>query len=133
MKTLDEIKFDPSLRRQAGMTVPEGFFEQFQQRIEAEIDRQEKTAPVIGKKEEAPMPVIGQRRSLILRWSVAASVVVLLGIGFMAYRMVDAPVQVTDETLLANSFENYYENDEQDLVMDAVSDFDLYDLYCDLY
>lgn len=123
MKTIDDIKFKPNLRHQAGMTVPEGFFENFQKNLELEIDRQ-----------QAPEPVIGQRKTLLQRWSVAASIVVLAVLGISLYNYLESPVATETEVALANNLEEETDTfDQEEMLIGAMSDYELYDLYCDLY
>ena len=131
MKTLEEIKFEQNTRNQAGMTVPEGFFEQFQQRIESEVDRYE------SEKKKAVIPVIGRRQSFVRRWSVAAGIAALVGIGIAAYYVADNLLDINNsqiDLVAANSIdEEFTDAEEQDMAIGSISDFDLYDLYCDVY
>lgn len=124
MKNLDEIKFDEKKRQQAGMTVPEGFFEQFQQQIEAKIDQleSEKQAPVI------EMPV-RRHQSLMARWAVAACAVVLVGVGAF-YMTTNEEVQEDVQVAQTESVDEQSELEE--MMMHSVSDYDLYEYYCEL-
>ena len=128
MKDLNEIKFDPKKRSQAGMTVPEGFFEQFQQHLEAKID----TLEALKAPAEVTLPKKFDYR--IFRWSIAASVEVLIGIGvyvFTSNHSADyLPSQ--EDSLLAQTESLDEECSVEDMVMRSVNDFELYDLYCEL-
>ncbi|MCR5394651.1 MAG: hypothetical protein K6E86_04590 [Bacteroidales bacterium] len=131
MKNLDEIKFDGKKRTQAGMSVPDGFFEQFQQQLEAKIDTLEavKQSPVI------PMPQQSNTRRL-MRWAVAACAVVVISIGALTYfqmqddsSVIPAPQTAAIEQAVDSVEEEY---NMEDMVMRSVNDFELYELYCNL-
>lgn len=129
MKKVEEIKFKEGERSHAGMTVPEGFFQQFQQKLEAEIDRRE------SRPAQTPSPVIG-RRPLFQRWAVAAAVVLLLGVGFFIYNSVGEEDALTPGAaqLAANTEEaDVSASDAEEMLIGSVNDYDLYDLYCDIY
>lgn len=126
MKSLDEIKFEEKKRQQAGMTVPEGFFEQFQMQLEEKIDALEaekKQAPVI------QMPARTQH-SWINRWSVAACAAVLIGVViFLTTNEVDPD----DEIPLVAQGEKVDEQSEmEEMMLHSVNDYDLYEYYCEL-
>lgn len=130
MKNLDDIKFEEGKRQNAGMTVPDGFFEQFQKQLEAKIDTMEavKPAPIV----EMPM----RKPSWIYRWSVAACVLVLLGTGLGIYQIShDHQILTTESnTSLAQSqIEDVQEITEmEDMMVGSVNDYDLYEYYCEL-
>ena len=125
MKDLNEIKFEPKKRSQAGMTVPEGFFEQFQQQLEAKIDTLEAVKnPSVGT-------VQPKNDYRIFRWSIAASVAFLIGIGVYAFYSNDSADMPSQEEL-AQSESLEEECSVEDMVMRSVNDFELYDLYCEL-
>ena len=128
MKTLDEIKFQENKRHQAGMTVPEGFFEQFQQQLEAKIDTLEavRQAPVV------EMPV--RRNSWLTGWSAAACVVLLIGLGFGVYQWIGEGSLATDtdpQMAKTESVESE-EAEMEEMMIRSVNDFELYDFYCEL-
>ncbi len=124
MKNLDEIKFEENKRSQAGMTVPEGFFEQFQQQLEAKIDTLEavKPAPVV------EMP----RRSFTLfsRWAIAACCTLIIGIGaIIAFNANPGDASVESAEVVASQEE---ETEMEEMIIRSVNDFELYDYYCEL-
>lgn len=127
MKNLDEIQFEPQKRTRAGMTVPEGFFEQFQKQMEAKIDTLEavKQMPVV------EMPV--RRAWKLPKWSVAAAIALLMGVGFVAYSLVfdTMPADEASSTI-AQAEAGEEEYSMEDMVMRSVNDYELYELYCDL-
>ncbi len=128
MKKVEEIKFREGERSHAGMTVPEGFFQQFQEKLEQEIDRRESNV-------SKPAPMIG-RRPAIQGWSVAAAVVLLLGLGIFAYNSIgtESVLGQGEPQLAANTEEQEVSATEaEDLLIGSVNDYDLYDLYCDIY
>lgn len=129
MKNLDEIKFEEGKRRQAGMTVPEGFFEQFQQQLEAKIDTLEavKPAPVV------EMPKRTHR--LLSRWAVAACCLLVIGIGAIVsfnHTSDEVAPAVATETAEAASTQSEDESEMEEMIIRSVNDFELYDYYCDL-
>ncbi len=145
MKKVDEIKFKDGARNHAGMTVPDGFFEQFQMNLEAEIDRREalkSETPVLqmsSANNNDHTPVIGQSKSLWQGMSIAAAFVLLLGLGLFMYNSLgEESALPTNEPQLAQQTETSAEDiqevsDVKDMIISSVNDYDLYDLYCDIY
>lgn len=141
---MEDIKYSAGTRSKAGMTVPEGFFEQMQARIEQEVDRYESQKELEVKASAAP----GQHRveshtrggvvvPMWRRWAVAACAVLVLAVGGVVYLGVtgsDVPV-ATDmiagvEAVTDDSHDIY---DAEKIMVESVNDYDLYDLYCDIY
>lgn len=128
MKDLNEIKFDPKKRTQAGMTVPEGFFEQFQQQLEAKID----TLEALKAKAPAEVTLPKKNDYRIFRWSIAASVAILIGIGVYVFYSNHSADYQQEESSFAQTESLDEECSVEDMVMRSVNDFELYDLYCEL-
>ncbi len=125
MNTLDEIKFKRGARRKAGMTVPEGFFEQFQQQLEAKIDTLEAVKP-------APVVEMPRRNTFTLRAMIAASVVALVALGIGTYYLLaDDPWEDFD-TQFAKIDSVADGSEMEDVVVGSVNDYDLYEYYCEL-
>ncbi|MBQ0057576.1 MAG: hypothetical protein KBT20_07965 [Bacteroidales bacterium] len=133
MKNIEDIKFDGKKRSQAGMTVPEGFFEQFQLNLEAEIDRLEaQKSPQIGKRqEEASQPMIGQKKSNAHRWAIAASVALLIGVGLSLYKY-DGQTTAAPEENFA-SYDEEIVTDTDQMLLGSLSEYDLYEMYCESF
>ena len=144
MKRMEDIKYSAGARGKAGMTVPEGFFEQMQARIEQEVDRYESQKAL-----EAGAPAAQSRLNtesharggvvvpMWRRWAVAACAVLVLAVGGVVYHGVtgsEAPVandmMASVETTTDDSHDVY---DAEKIMVESVNDYDLYDLYCDIY
>lgn len=129
MKNIDEIKFEEKKRHQAGMTVPEGFFEQFQQQLEAKIDTLEAVKP-------APVVEMPRRQTVgWMRWAVAACCLLLVGIGGV-YLMDNADSASATQSLAEESVDNAEGSNSasemEEMLIRSVNDFELYDFYCEL-
>ena len=140
MKNLDEIKFKEGQRSHAGMSVPENFFQDFQNRLMVEItNRQElsekKPEPKIVVSPDL-QPEIGKRR---YRWiSIAACAILVVGIGFFAMNLdqdavnpniSQVPAGQEIASLAAEAAEE--EADTYDMLYASMSDMELYDFYCE--
>ncbi len=126
MKNLDEIKFAENKRHQAGMTVPEGFFEQFQQQLENKIDVLEvvKPAPVV----EMPK----RNMPLNFRWAIAACCTLVVGIGaYWLFQGTEAALPAAETTEVA-ALQNEAETEMEEMIIRSVNDFELYEYYCEL-
>lgn len=131
MKNIDEIKFKEGLRHQAGMTVPDNFFATFQANLEKEIDKLEaqkqQSKPVELRIEpKAEQPRIGLWTRVA---SIAACVVVLVGVGLFAFNL-DSETPAAPELTAENAEEGEY-NETDRLILSSFDDLYLYDLYCD--
>lgn len=135
------IQFRDAKRNHGGQTVPADFFAQFEQKMNAVIDAEqlvrEAQGPVLVPQTQ-PAAVVRPKRWL----AIAASVVVVVAIGLGWQLLQPQPgtdsqgmtelSQVTREGLL-QQLENI-ELPEQvaDEVLASGSDFEIYDMYCDL-
>lgn len=131
MKNLDEIKFTNTKRQQAGMTVPEGFFENFQKDLEAKIDALEASK---NNKSQAPVVQMNTSSRRFYRWIAAACVVFVVGFSFTLFNVEDSSLLNQDSG--ADQIAQTESVDEigeiEDLVVGSISDYDLYDYYCEL-
>jgi len=126
MKELDDIKFEENKRHQAGMTVPEGFFEQFQLQLEAKIDTLEAVKP-------APIIEMHKRTSTqIISWAVAACCTLVVGIGAYLMFQNDEQANSSAESAEVVASQNEVESEMEDMIIRSVNDFELYDYYCEL-
>lgn len=128
-------------RNHGGMTVPEDFFAQFEQKVNAMIDAE------ISSQKSSELPslqpqIVHKDRSRV--WiSVAASVVIAVAIG-LAWQFVDFSNNETQEIQPVSLFaelENEAVNDGQaielpeevsDEMMASASDYEIFDIYCDI-
>ena len=102
--------------RETGMFVPEGFFAGFQKNLEEKIDQKV------------------QRHITIRRWSIAASICLLLGLAPVAYSIFnDEPAaQQTEPEVTYAEVESEDINTEE-IMYSIVSDLDIYEnFYADL-
>jgi len=126
MKNLDEIKFPETKRQQAGMSVPDGFFEQFQQQLEAKIDTLEAVR-------QAPVVEMPARSRWLKGWAIAACAMLIVGIGLGIGLMTgDEPSATTTEQQMAQGENSDEENEMEDMMLRSVNDFELYEYYCEL-
>lgn len=128
-------KLKDARRNHGGMTVPNDFFEQFERKMNAVIDAAElKDKPADPEVSLPQVPVFNWRRWV----SIAAAVIVLVALS-LVIRSQQSAETPTDLQGLA-SFAQTIDTEEQfelpdhmaDEIMAAASDFDVYDLYCDL-
>lgn len=136
------LQFRDAKRRHGGQTVPADFFAQFEQKINAVIDAEqlvrEAQGPVLVPQTQPAAPVVRPKRWI----GVAASVIVIVAIG-LGWQLLQpqGPVpaegiaeisQVTRESLL-QQIENIELPDQvADEVLASGSDYEIYDMFCDL-
>lgn len=136
--SLDEPQLPKALsdarRNHGGMTVPDGFFTQFERKMNAVIDA-EVMAHGQDAAAESPRPAVLNWR----RWaSIAAAVVVVVALSLVVRMQNGSDASADSPSSLAalgegNSAEAAEVQDQiEDGVMAAVSDYDVFDLYCDL-
>lgn len=147
----DNIQFnmqDPELpsflkdarRNHGGMTVPEDFFAQFERKMNAVIDADE----LAKKAADGPVLIPNKPAAAPLRrWlNIAAAVALVVGVS-IAFQLLRSGSQLDEESASAlasieteqivKQLENI-ELPEQvaDEVLNSVSDYEIFDLYCDL-
>lgn len=83
-----------------GMTVPKGFFDEMERKINAQIDAEIQTKTTIKPAEPQPTvtPMIGRRS---MAWRVAAIVTLVLGVGLLYMGMTGSLALGEDEEKLA--------------------------------
>lgn len=141
MKNLDEIKFKEGLRSHAGMSVPENFFQDFQNRLMAEIANLQELSE---KKPEPKIVVCPDRQPEIgkhrYRWiSIAACAILVVGIGFFAMNLDQdavnpntiSQVPAGQEIASVTTESAEEEADTYDMLYASMSDMELYDFYCE--
>lgn len=130
MKQFEEPNFGT---RQTGMFVPEGFFAEFQSKLEAKIDSEtehtEQDVPAI-----CEHPTVWQKyRRMVTRWSVAACVCLIVGLfGIFAWQSADTnePVQ-TAQTDSSKSMDEIEMNEleREDYMLASLTDYDIYEYF----
>lgn len=130
-------------RNQGGMTVPEDFFAQFERKMNLVIDaevlaKQATEGPVLKPQTQPAARVIRPKRWI----AIAASVIVVVALG-IGWQFMGQETQVNAHhvdglaTINRESLQQQLENIElpdqmADEVMASMSDYEIYDLYCDL-
>ena len=100
--------------RETGMFVPEGFFADFQKNLEQQIDK----------------PV--QRHIPIRRWSIAASICLILGLTPLLWHIANHPTENPQSELLSETISSEDLNSEE-IFTSTISDYDIYEyFYADL-
>ena len=144
-------------RNHGGMTVPEGFFAQFEQQMNQIIDQEQEKGAAAEVQQPAAEQATRETKSAVLRprrWiSVAAAVCLIVGLSlFLQHGGNDAtvPTDVIEQTEdgaegitrgLAEfegnaegndaSLASFTEEEAADLLVSA-SDYDMYELYCEI-
>lgn len=135
-------KLQDARRNHGGMTVPEGFFADFEARMNAVIDAE---AQQDKRQNEAPVVAMPQPQKPAIggwgRWiSVAATVVLVVALGITLQLWNSNTPDVTIVDGLATIEENSQTADDAielpdhvaDEVLASVSDYEVFDLYCDI-
>lgn len=103
--------------RNTGMFVPEGFFEEFQKNLEKQIDLVESKR--------------NRRHILLRRWSVAASVCLLIGLTPLAWKFFSNPSQEQPRPVSIAEFEAEVEPvmdiNTEEIMVSTISDLDIYE------
>jgi len=134
--------FRDAKRNHGGQTVPTDFFAQFEQKMNAVIDADQLVSEAEGS---VLVPSTKQPASVFRpkRWiGIAASVIVVVALG-IAWQWVQPEDKMTPKSLpeitevtragLLEELENIELPDQvADEVMCAASDYEIYDMYCDL-
>lgn len=112
----EKVDFGP---RKTGMTVPDGFFDEFQAKLEAEIDHRE------------------SRHLWLKRISIAASVCLLVGVGIACMNLFGSDEASQQAVQMAElqqkeEAEMTQQNADQveDLMLSSFTDAEIYDLIC---
>lgn len=103
--------------RETGMFVPDGFFAEFQKNLEHKIDIE------AAKK--------AQRKISIRRWSIAASICLLLGLAPVAWNIFSKDnAEPQSQTADVYAETDYYEDMNSDEIMvSVISDLDIYETF----
>ncbi len=100
--------------RETGMFVPEGFFADFQKNLEQQIDKKV------------------HRYTLVRRWSIAASICLILGLTPLFWNVADSNSETTQPELLSES-SSVDDLNSEEIFTSTISDYDIYEyFYADL-
>lgn len=99
--------------RETGMFVPDGFFAEFQKNLEQQIDKNV------------------QRHILIRRWSIAASICLILGLTPLLWSISDNKSQNPQPELLTET--SVEDLNSEEIFTSTISEYDIYEyFYADL-
>ena len=118
---------------ETGMFVPKGFFDKFQEELEAKIDQMEaeKLDIIAAKKRQEA----AEKKLLLCRWSIAACTALLIGISPFVWKFMNqqnASPEVNNLAMVESTQASDIESEDEMMVF-MVSDLDIYEnFYADL-
>lgn len=118
---------------ETGMFVPKGFFDKFQEELEAKIDQMEaeKLDIIAAKKRQEA----ADKKLLLRRWSIAACTALLIGISPFVWKFMNqqnASPEVNNLAMVESTQASDIESEDEMMVF-MVSDLDIYEnFYADL-
>ena len=118
---------------ETGMFVPKGFFDKFQEELEAKIDQMEaeKLDIIAAKKRQEA----AEKKLLLRRWSIAACAALLIGISPFVWKFMNqqnASPEISNLAMVESTQASDIESEDEMMVF-MVSDLDIYEnFYADL-
>lgn len=118
---------------ETGMFVPKGFFDKFQEELEAKIDQMEaeKLDIIAAKKRQEA----AEKKSLLRHWSIAACTALLIGISPFVWKFMNQQTsspEVSNLAMVESTQASDIESEDEMMVF-MVSDLDIYEnFYADL-
>lgn len=118
---------------ETGMFVPKGFFDKFQEELEAKIDQMEaeKLDIIAAKKRQEA----AEKKLLLRRWSIAACAALLIGISPFVWKFMNQQIaspEVNNLAIVESTQASDIESEDEMMVF-MVSDLDIYEnFYADL-
>lgn len=122
------VEFLATTERKTGMTLPEGFFADFDKRMEAAIDAEEQKklrVPVADKEQQAE---IGSSRRPL--W-IAVAACLLLAVCVLPFMRSLDPDSANDSSDIAALAVDAMDEEQEEYLFTSISDYEMYDYYCE--
>lgn len=122
------VEFLASTERRTGMTLPEGFFADFDKRMEAAIDAEEQKKLTVPASTKEQVVEIGNTRRPLWIAVAACLLVAVCVLPFMRSLNTDTTSDAADIAALAV---DAMDDEQEDYLLTSISDYEMYDYYCE--